>query len=53
MKKRKTIIPDFSTKKPNKFGAPSTANAHQPTPHPAEPRVKPQATSSKSGRRGS
>lgn len=52
-KKTRTAVPDFSRQKPNaaKTGAPapkSAVGAKAPVP-----RVKPQATSAKSGRRGS
>jgi len=53
-KKHRTAVPDFSSHKPQaklhaKLGGPAAAKA--PVPVPA-PRVKPQATSAKSGRRG-
>ncbi len=52
-KKTRTAVPDFARQKPNaaKSGAPAlkpAAGAKAPAP-----RVKPQATSAKSGRRGS
>ncbi len=51
-KKRRTAIPDFSSHKPQSklSGAPPTRIA-PPIAAPT-PRAKPQATSSKSGRRG-
>lgn len=49
-KKHRTAVPDFSSHKPQtKLPGPGAAKA--PVPVPA-PRVKPQATSAKSGRRG-
>jgi hypothetical protein len=50
-KRRKPVIPDFSRKpKPNAF----KTDAPLPAPPPVvSVNVKPQATSSKSGRRGS
>lgn len=46
-------IPDFSTKRgaAQKQGTPGEKSATPPVPRP--PAIKPQATSSKSGRRGS
>lgn len=51
-KKRKTIVPQFGTVRTP--GRPFDKNVQAPagsTPHPA-PRVKPPATTAKSGRRG-
>jgi hypothetical protein len=54
-KKRKTIVPQFGSAKapgrPLDKNAPNTANAPGGAP-PNAPRVKPPATSAKSGRRG-
>lgn len=50
MKKHRTQVPDFSSHKPT-GKLPSGAAGKAPAPTPA-PRVKPQATSAKSGRRG-
>jgi hypothetical protein len=51
-KKHRTAVPDFSSHKPKSKvpSAPATKGA-KPAP-PSAPKVKPQATSSKSGRRG-
>lgn len=49
-KKHRTNVPDFSSHKPQSK-VPGPASAKAPVPVPA-PRVKPQATSAKSGRRG-
>jgi len=43
-------VPDFSSHKPQ--SKPSLGKTAKAPPPPAAPRVKPQATSSKSGRRG-
>jgi hypothetical protein len=51
-KRRKTIVPQFGSVKPRP-GAPVTPPAGAKPPAPPTPRAKPQATSSKSGRRGS
>lgn len=51
-KRRRTVVPDFSSKKPAKGPVPATGAAAPAPPPVAAPRVKPQATSSKSGRRG-
>jgi hypothetical protein len=49
-KKHRTAVPDFSSHKPqSKLPHPGATKAPGPV---AAPRVKPQATSSKSGRRG-
>jgi hypothetical protein len=52
-KKHRTVVPDFSSHKP-KAGTPSApaAKGAKPAPPPV-PKAKPQATSSKSGHRGS
>ncbi len=49
-KKHRTAVPDFSSHKAT-TKLPSGAASKTPAPSPA-PRVKPQATSAKSGRRG-
>lgn len=50
-KKHRTTVPDFSSHKPqSKVPLPSNASKKQAPV--AAPRVKPQATSAKSGRRG-
>jgi hypothetical protein len=52
-KKHRTAVPDFSSHKPqSKLQAKLTGPAAAKAPPVAAPRVKPQATSSKSGRRG-
>ena len=51
-KKHRTAVPDFSSHKPQaKVPAAGAAKAASPPP-PSAPRVKPPATSAKSGRRG-
>jgi hypothetical protein len=51
-KKGPRDIPDFSPK-PKKLAVPGAAGKKdQPAPHPSPRGIKPQATSSKSGRRG-
>ena len=54
-KKRKTIVPQFGSAKapgrPLDKNAPTVPNAPG-SPPPSTPRVKPPATSAKSGRRG-
>jgi hypothetical protein len=52
-KKHRTVVPDFSSHKPQAGtpSAPATKGA-KPAPPPV-PKAKPQATSSKSGHRGS
>ncbi|MNC92344.1 hypothetical protein D3C83_87510 [compost metagenome] len=54
-KHRKPVIPDFSKKAKPKPGAPrpDVAGAPRPPVAPQSVNVKPQATNSKSGRRGS
>lgn len=49
-KKHRTAVPDFSSRKPHPKSS-GVAATKAPVPVPA-PRVKPQATSAKSGRRG-
>lgn len=51
-KKRRTAVPDFSSKKPAKGPLPAAGAAAPAAPPVAAPRVKPQSTSAKSGRRG-
>ncbi|HSA56909.1 MAG TPA: hypothetical protein VLE53_14455 [Gemmatimonadaceae bacterium] len=48
-RKHRNIIPDFSRKPKVDRSVPAEG---KPAPPPQAPRVKPQATSSKSGRRG-
>ncbi len=51
-KKHRTQVPDFSSHKPqSKTPGATTPKGAKPAP-PSAPKVKPQATSSKSGRRG-
>ncbi len=51
-KKHRTAVPDFSSHKPqSKVPGAAAPKGAKPAPPPA-PKVKPQATSSKSGRRG-
>lgn len=50
-KKHRTAVPDFSSHKPQSKVPSATAKTAKPAP-PSAPKVKPQATSSKSGRRG-
>jgi hypothetical protein len=52
MKKKSQRVPDFSTKKPLPKGAPVQTEIAPPVPPSRAPSVKPPATSSKSGRRG-
>jgi hypothetical protein len=49
-KKHRTAVPDFSSHKPQ-AARPGVTPAKAPVPVPA-PRVKPQSTNAKSGRRG-
>ncbi len=50
MKKHRTVVPDFSHKRPSRPGT-DDPKLHQQAPRPdAQP--KPRATSQKSGRRG-
>ncbi len=49
-KHRKPLIPDFS--RPQKTVPGAKAGSGPPKPAASGPRVKPQATSAKSGRRG-
>ncbi|MDH5234115.1 MAG: hypothetical protein OEW77_04085 [Gemmatimonadota bacterium] len=51
-KKHRTAVPDFSGHKPQKKVPGGDALKAAPPPPVAPPRVKPQATSAKSGRRG-
>ena len=50
MKKHRTVVPDFSHKRPTRPGT-EEPKLQQPVPRPT-PLVKPRATSQKSGRRG-
>jgi len=55
MKKHRTKVPDFSSARKNQprvAGVKPVIDAKQPPRAPVAPTVKPQATSSKSGRRG-
>ncbi|HET7632268.1 MAG TPA: hypothetical protein VFK16_08145 [Gemmatimonadaceae bacterium] len=55
MKKHRTQVPDFSRKRVARPDAEPTKLAHEHAPSPVSrptPVVKPRATSSKSGRRG-
>ena len=54
-KKHRTVVPDFSRHKPQgkSLGKLPAANQAASPPPPVAPKVKPPATSSKSGRRGS
>jgi hypothetical protein len=54
MKKHRTKVPDFSSAPKNRKQVPGAAPVlgKQPPRAPVAPAVKPQATSSKSGRRG-
>lgn len=49
-KKHRTAVPDFSSHKPQ--GKLPAATTNKAPPPVVAPRVKPQATSAKSGRRG-
>lgn len=51
-KKRRHVIPDFSSKRPGAKGFEERTTATHAPPAPPAPRIKPQATSAKSGRRG-
>jgi hypothetical protein len=50
-KKHRTNVPDFSSHKPQ-TKLPGAATVKGAVPPPSAPRVKPPATSAKSGRRG-
>jgi hypothetical protein len=50
-KKHRTAVPDFSSHKPQAKAPGAPAKVAKPAPPPS-PKVKPHATSSKSGRRG-
>lgn len=53
MSKRRARVPDFSTKKPAAKVPPVAGQKAPAVPHNPAPAIKPQATSQKSGRRGS
>lgn len=50
-KKHRTVVPDFASHKPHPQRPSAPAAKVQPGPGPVQ-RVKPHATSAKSGRRG-
>jgi hypothetical protein len=50
-KKHRTVVPDFSSHKPQAKVQGAPARTTKPTPPPT-PKIKPHATSAKSGRRG-
>ena len=52
-KKHRTAVPDFSSHKPQSKMPSAPASKGAKSLPPSAPKVKPQATSSKSGRRGS
>ena len=51
-KRRKTVIPDFSSKRTQTAHSPLAKALPAPPAAPKAPAVKPQATSAKSGHRG-
>jgi hypothetical protein len=51
-KKRKVVVPDFSSHKKQTDRNPLKSAIAQPPVAPKPPAIKPQATSSKSGHRG-
>ena len=51
-RKHRTVVPDFSSHKPQAKVPGTNPKAVSAPPPPPAPKVKPPATSSKSGRRG-
>jgi len=51
-KRRKTVVPDFSSKRPTGAQANVAKALPAPAAAPKPPAIKPQATAAKSGHRG-